>query len=161
MELATIRALFEYNDWARDRLMAIAETLDDDKLDRPFEMGPGSLRKTLEHLFAAEWRWLRRWRGRPFGENEWPRGFAAMAELWATWRETAQQRSDYLDTLADNDLDRRVCFTDPDGTTESLELRRMMLHVCTHGTHHRAQALNMLRHVGVEPPSLYFGQMHV
>jgi uncharacterized damage-inducible protein DinB len=28
--------------------------------------------------------------------------------------------------------------------------RTALVHVCTHGAHHRAQALNMLRHLGVE-----------
>ena len=50
----TIRALFAHNDWARDALMACVGPLADDVLDRPFEMGHGSLRATLEHMLRAE-----------------------------------------------------------------------------------------------------------
>ena len=56
----TLRALFVHNDWARDTLLALADPLTNEQLDRPFKMGLESLRYTLEHLWVAERIWLDR-----------------------------------------------------------------------------------------------------
>jgi uncharacterized damage-inducible protein DinB len=155
MDLATIRVLFTYNDWGRDRLMALAAGLPDEKLDRPFEMGEGSLRKTLEHLFGAEWTWLQRCKGRSPASGECPRNFTTLSALWDEWRRTAEQRNDFVGTLSSADLPRPVTYVHPSsGKRYSFQLGHVLLHVCNHGTHHRAQALNMLRHVGAEVPEM-------
>jgi uncharacterized damage-inducible protein DinB len=156
MDLDTIRILFTYQDWTRDRLMAVVEPLSDGQLDRAFEMGPGSLRETVGHLYASEWLWLARWKGRPPVRSDVPSEFASMTALRKAWRLTADERNAFLDTLADTDLDRSITSTGMDGNERTFTLGQMMLHACNHGTHHRAQALNMLRHVGVNPPPLDF-----
>ena len=77
-----------------------------------------------------------------------------MNDLWEQWRRTAAERNLFLDALADEDLQRRVTYTNPLGEGNAFCLGHMLLHVCNHGTHHRAQAVNMLRHVGVPPPQM-------
>ena len=154
MNLATIRELFKYNDWGRDRLMPLVVKLDDEQLDRPFEMGGGSLRKTMWHLFGAEWSWLQRWQGHSPKHGECPRDFATMNDLWEQWRRTAAERNLFLDSLSDGDLLRRVTYTNLRGEVNTFCLGHMLLHICNHGTHHRAQAVNMLRHLGVPPPQM-------
>ena len=59
----TLQEFFAFNDWANDKVLSQATGLNDDQTDRPFEMGEGSIRKTLNHLFAAECVWLDRWEG--------------------------------------------------------------------------------------------------
>ena len=58
------------------------------------------------------------------------------------------------ESLADADLEQSFTYTNTQGKTWTFQLGHMLMHVCNHGTHHRAQALNMLRHIGVEPPEL-------
>ncbi len=152
MDLATIRELFNYNDWARDKVMGLAEDLEVAQLDRAFEMGEGSLRKTLEHLFGAEWTWLERIKGRSPVSGECPRGFVTPAALWEAWRQTADERDRLLETTTNADLSSSVAFVGRDGRHYSFTLGHVLMHVCNHGTHHRAQALNMLRHLGVAIP---------
>lgn len=152
--LSMIRELFAHNDWGRDRLMALAEPLTDAKLDQPFEMGEGSLRKTLEHLSGAEWTWLGRCKGRSPVSGECPRDFSTMSDLWDQWRKTADERNVFLQSLTVTDLSRKVTYVHPAGKTYSFDLQHVLLHVCGHGTHHRAQALNMLRHLGVTVPEM-------
>ncbi|UCE58790.1 MAG: DinB family protein [Phycisphaerales bacterium] len=159
MNLTTIRELFRYNDWARDVLLAQAEKLDHAALDRPFEMGPGSLRKTLEHLFQAEWGWLRRWQGYSPGKEEYPGDFPTVQSLASHWRQTAADRDVFLDGLTDADLEQDCTFTTIEGKTYTFKLGYALLHVCNHGTHHRAQVVNMLRHLGVITPDLEFMDM--
>ena len=150
----TLAELFFFNDWARDVLMNTAAGANDEQLDRPFEMGEGSLRATLQHLFGAEWLWLERWKGRSPPREEVPQAFANLGEMWNTWRKTAQERDAYLATLTPNDLEKDVTYTNTLGNTYTFKLGPMLLHVCNHGTHHRAQASNMLRHLGATPPEL-------
>lgn len=160
MNLATIRELFGYNDWMRDRLMALIEPLDDSRLDRPFEMGPGSIRKTMEHLAMAEWLWLKRWKGWCPKEQDLPKTGTEMVALWKFFRDIARERESYLDTLKDEELDRDVTYTNLAGETYTFRLGHLFIHVCNHGTHHRAQVVNMLRHVGVTTPPTDYLVMH-
>ena len=148
--LTTLRGLFLHNDWARDTLMDAARSLADERLDEPFEMGPGSLRATLEHLCRAERWWLDRWQGTADPPAE-PVPGMPMAGLHECFRAIAHERNEFLDDR--DEAEQLVCTTET-GRTMTLALSDMVLHVCNHGTHHRAQALNMLRRLGVQPPDI-------
>ena len=150
--MTTLRGLFLHNDWARDRLLAAARSLAGDKLDEPMEMGPGSLRATLEHLCRAERWWLDRWQGTADPPTE-PEPGVPVAELHDGFRAIARERNKFLDDR--DEAEQLVCTTET-GRTMTLALSDMMLHVCNHGFHHRAQALNMLRRLGVQSPDIDF-----
>lgn len=149
--MVTVEALlplFQYNDWADKQLLAAAAKCDDAALDRSFDMGPGSLRRTLIHLFNGEFVWLQRWQGRR--ETKWPSeaekvGAAALQERFeATWRD----RDAFLGTLGGGDLGRVVVYRDSKGSEFQAALSDMLLQMLVHSTHHRAQAVNMLRQAG-------------
>jgi uncharacterized damage-inducible protein DinB len=146
------RALFAHNDWARDKLLDLARGLSDGALDQPAEMGPGSLRATLRHLWGAERVWLERWKGEPGPPG--PTEELSVDQLGEQFRETASQRDEFLDSLGQDGYGREVTYTNPGRRTCTHRLGDLMLHVCNHGMHHRAQALNMLRRAGVEVPGL-------
>jgi uncharacterized damage-inducible protein DinB len=156
MHIPTLRLLFEHNDFASEALLAAAGPLSDAQLDRPFEIGPGSLRATLYHLFVAEWLWLRRWHGVSPKRAEEAGVFPTVGALADAWRAHAADRSNWLASVSDADLTRDLTYTNLRGDTYTSALGHQMIHVATHGVHHRAQAANMLRHLGVEPPSLDF-----
>lgn len=147
----TLRELFLFNDWGRDRLIAAARPLADSKLDQPFDMGPGSLRKTLHHLGIVEEIWLKRWLGETPAYSEMAPAFP-LDELAAAWRGTAARRNALIDHIDEAGLLRTVPFTTRAGEPYALPLGDLMLHVVMHGVHHRAQVTNMLRHVGAELP---------
>ncbi len=150
--LTTLRGLFLHNDWARDRILDAAKSLADDQLDEPVEMGPGSLRATLEHLCRAERWWLDRWQGTADPPAE-PEPGLPVAELHDRFRAIAGERNDFLDDR--DEAEQLVCTTET-GRTMTFALSDMVLHVCNHGTHHRAQALNMLRRLGAQAPDIDF-----
>ena len=150
--LTTLRTLFAHNDWARDKLMESALPLSDDALDRPFEMGMGCLRGTLEHLWRAERYWLDRWQGSADGRP--PEPDLGIATLRDRFRATARERDDFLDGLGASGESQQIKFIRPDGASREYPLGDMMLHVCNHGVHHRAQTLNMMRHVGADTTDL-------
>lgn len=152
MGLRTFSELLTFNDWAREKLLAAAAPLSDAQLDRTFEMGEGSLRATLAHLWFAEQIWLDRWLGgnRPQLAKADPA--ISIAELHERFRRTGAERAAFLTAKSDRDLDAPISFTNMRNETYTFSLRDLLLHVCNHGSHHRAQAVNMLRHVGAEAP---------
>ncbi len=156
MPLDTIQRLFWHNDWANGKLLDAAGRLADDALDRAFPIGPGSIRKTLYHIFIAEWLWLRRWGGVSPRKGEEPREFVRLDELAVEWRSLVAQRRGYLTGLSATDLPRAVTYSNLRGDTHTFALGHLLIHVATHGVHHRAQVVNMLRQVGATPPELDF-----
>jgi uncharacterized damage-inducible protein DinB len=140
--------LFQYNDWADKQLLTTAARCDDAALDRTFDMGPGSLRRTLIHLYNGEFVWLQRWQGKR--ETKWPSETekvapqALLERFEATWRE----RDAFLRSLSGVDLGRVVVYRDSKGSEFQAALSDMLLQMLVHSTHHRAQAVNMLRQIG-------------
>jgi uncharacterized damage-inducible protein DinB len=154
LDIETVRAYYRYADWARDCVHEAAAELDDAALDREFPIGIGTLRKTLLHIrFAEQW-WLENWThgpGRPFPELD---ETTSIAELVRLFDETARERNTLLEGLDDAGLARTVEAVPRPGVHRAFPLGVTMLQLCCHGTHHRAQALNMLRHVGGDVPWL-------
>ncbi len=159
LRIEFLREFFRFNDWARAKVLAAAEPLSDAQLDRPFEMGEGSLRKTIYHLWAAEYGWLNRWLPQPDRHYDAECRGEPLAEIQRRFAETADVRNAYLEHLEEGGLDRAVTYTNSQGVTSTFTIGQMMLQVCNHGTHHRAQALNMLRHVGGAGPKLDYVAM--
>jgi uncharacterized damage-inducible protein DinB len=151
LHVGTLCELFTFNDWARDAIMKSASQLSPEQLDRKFEIGWGSLRNTLNHLCAVEGVWLDRWQGkRP--QYRLSGDGIEMGPMWEEWHDTAKRRSDFLDGLRDANLAKNITYMNIKGETLTFPIGAMMLHVCNHGSYHRAQALNMLRHVGAVLP---------
>ncbi|MEE8170416.1 MAG: DinB family protein [Phycisphaerae bacterium] len=153
-DMDTIRRYYRYSDAATDRLMNIATGLRDDALDRAFEMGLGSLRRTMLHIRDAECGWLKNWtEGSTPGFETLP-DTTDLAELNELFAVTRERRETFFSATAADDLQRPIVAQPREGMMLRFRLGEVMLHVCTHGTHHRAQAVNMLRHVGAEAPAL-------
>lgn len=153
LDVDTIRAWLEHADWGREKVNGIAAGLSPEQLDRPFEMGLGSLRRTLIHIAEAESWWWENWHARCEAFPEWP-ATMPMDELQARCRALAQQRNRFVATLNDAELSRPIRVIPRPGRELAFPLGVSLLQICCHGTHHRAQALNMLRHSGTTPPPL-------
>ncbi len=153
-DLATIRAYYEYTDWANARVMDIASTLGAEQLSRSFEMGMGCILKTLAHIRDAEQWWFENWQNGSVYKFEQIKPQTTINELRDAYRQTIENRNDYLAGLDEGDLTRTVTAKPTEDQTWTFTLGESMLQLCGHGTHHRAQILNMFRHVGTEVPRL-------
>jgi uncharacterized damage-inducible protein DinB len=154
LDMETIRSYFRYSDWGQERMLQAAGPLSDGQLDRKFEMGVGTLRETLAHIRDGEQWWLTNWTKGP-GEL-FPEGPSAesIEAIAASFHKARDAREDFLRSVTDEGLARRIEATPAPGMVCSFPIRVTMLQLCHHGTHHRAQAVNMLRHVGGEIPVL-------
>lgn len=148
----TIAALFVYNDRANALVVGAAKGLSDEHLDRKFEMGMGSLRRTLIHIWAGESVWLERWRAK--AETKWPdeKETIGVMALGERLKAVARDRDAFLANVRGETMAKVQPYRDSKGTLYKATLHDMVLQMFVHSTHHRAQAVNMLRHVGAVMP---------
>lgn len=145
-DAGTVARMFVYDDWANANVLSFAADLDGAALDREFEMGLGSIRKTLLHLRDAEKWWIQNW---TVGPNPFPKSppETSIASLSAEWKEQACTRDAFIKSV-DADEASRVVEILAGGPPTRFRVGESVAHLAIHATHHRAQLINMLRHVG-------------
>ena len=148
LSVKVIQDFFAYADWAQARVLNAAASLSDEQLDRAFDMGCGSLRKTLVHICDAERWWQANWNDGPKQTFPIARPGLSIDTIREEMSAVEQSRNEYLAELSDDDLQREVKAQPRPDYIATFPIGQTMLQLCNHGTHHRAQALNMLRHVG-------------
>lgn len=165
-DLSTVRALFDYTDWSNRRLLECAAPLQDPQLDAEMHIGPGTLRRTLLHIYNGEHVWLRRWQAE--AETPWPSETERvnMGDLSARFEANTRERAAFLDRLASSssptsstspppsDLTRLMTYRDSKGGRYQATLGQMLIQGVMHAKHHQAQACNILRRLGAEWPEL-------
>jgi uncharacterized damage-inducible protein DinB len=145
-DLNALSILLAHDRWAMQQALAAARSLSDAQLDRPFEMGRGTLRATLHHMVDAMNVWAERMHGRTADPTSSPPSGQSIGDLVA-WNERVADQF----ALAVNG-DPKTLLKMPRKGHEIIAPRiGIAMHVMTHGMHHRAQALNMMRHLGVSP----------
>ena len=158
-----IKRLHQHRAWVNDNLLAAASALSDDQHRREFQIGQGSIWKSLLHLYAAEFVWLEALLGNESavapgdlpgkipGNQMGEGGIASLDDLRGKWAALQQRWDNYLADLKPESLDEPV-FRMVASTGQRIATRRsdVLLHVCTHAQYTTAQVVNMLRQVGVE-----------
>jgi uncharacterized damage-inducible protein DinB len=143
-----LQILLAHDRWATTQLLDACGKLTADQFHRRFEMGLGSLHDTLTHVVGA----MRAWTDGLAGHELRPR-----IETDGQ-RRTPEQLSALLDEACQafaaearrRPLEETISRT-RDGKTFIFTRGAVLTHVTTHGMHHRAQCLNMLRQLGVTP----------
>ena len=148
IHLNTLRAFLRYSEWANGQLVHASAGLEDGQLDQSFDIGRGTLRKTLLHIHAGEHIWLQRWQERT--ETPWPDEDekASVATIAGRFSTSYAERATFLATLTDGDLERLIAYRDSAGSVFKATLADMVVQGILHSTHHRAQAVNMIRRAG-------------
>lgn len=140
--------LFGFTDWSFAHLCSLAAPLSPEQLDTPVPMGLGSLRATINHLVFAEHVWQQRYLSTPPPPRpvyvQPPNPMTLAAEYCGL----ATPRTIWLEQADDATLAGTIVYHRGDTRLES-RLIDILLHVNTHAMHHRAQAINMLRQLGV------------
>jgi uncharacterized damage-inducible protein DinB len=143
-----LEILLKHDRWATRNLLDAAAPLSHEQLHRRFEMGRGSVHDTAAHIIGALRRWLDLLAGRPDRPRIDQDGKEySIAELIALHDELAQE---FTQLAHSHPLDD-VITAERGGKQYAFTRGAILAHVTTHGMHHRAQCLNMLRHIGVSP----------
>lgn len=154
IDLDTVRTMFRYSDWANERVLDSALGVAEKDLDRPMDVGPGSMRRTLLHVLAGEDVWLKRWMGQV--ETRWPdeRERAGVGEIAGRLRAVWASREAFIGSLPPGATGRVQAYRDSKGGLFRASLGDMLVQGCVHSIHHRAQAVNILRRLGAAVPEL-------
>ena len=156
MTVDYFRRLFSYNVWANELFLDTARGLTEEQFTHHIPSSFPTVRDTLAHMAFAEWLWLRRWSGEfPTSRPDWTKE-PSLDVITTQFRAAAEERSNLLDTLTDDDLRRDFPYRNLAGDPYSALLGELMAHVVNHGTYHRGQLTTMLRQLGVKPPSTDF-----
>lgn len=154
--------LAAHDAWATRRLLETCRGLTREQFHRKFPIGLGSLHDNLTHIVGV----MRRWADR-IAERELRAPIAAIPGV-APSPDVRERTADELLALlaeAEEDL-RRVMeaararglgatitavWPGPDGTPRPVTFTRgaALTHLYTHGEWHRAQCVNMLRHLDI------------
>ncbi len=145
----TSAALYEYGQWANERLLEKLRGLGHDDLTRRFSQGAQPVLPTLVHLYGADLRWLARWRRLPPPEVS-AADLPSVEAVEASWRPVWGERRAYLDGLDQAQLDEQIPFTRPAGTVWIARWQGIV-HCANHATQHRSELAMMLTDLGRSP----------
>lgn len=141
-----VQILLDTSDWATRNLLDACASLTHDQFHHRFDIGPGSLHDAITHILGSTRAWtdmLAAREQRDRLEAQGPRTCQQLAtlgdEVLADFRRHALARP-LAESVTGQRGDRLYTFT----------RGGIITHVLTHGFHHRAQCLNMLRHLSVE-----------
>lgn len=146
-----IRRLHGHRLWMRRRLLDATAELTSEQWLHAFDIGRGSLWSTVEHLYVAELVWITALEGTPDMPVQGNLPEADLTALHAAWQPVDQRWSTYLNALTTQRLadpiERYSALWQRHYTTHAGDI---LLHVATHAAYTTAQAMNMLRHLGVD-----------
>ncbi|QDV69902.1 DinB family protein [Rosistilla carotiformis] len=134
-----------HDAWATEQLLGICAQLADDELDRPFDIGHQTIRRTLDHIIHNMEIWSSLMANDPIER-------ASDASISAMTRrlEVASAR---LGTIARQTADSggwdEMWYDHLENPPRNKRFGTAIAHVITHSMHHRAQLLYMLRLTGI------------
>ena len=152
MHLQDIRLLYEFNSWAKARILGVAETLSQEQFTRDLNSSHGGVQGTLVHIMGAEEIWVRRWKGESPATFRKPEEFPSVDVLSGRWDMVEHEITGFCNMLkSEDDIARLVTYKDIKGNSYTMQLYRLMQHLVNHSTFHRGQVVTMLRQLGLKP----------
>lgn len=157
MRLKELIVLFDYNYWARDRVLAAVSQLDPEQMLAPAELSYGSILGALTHILNAECVWRTRCQQR-VSPSSVPHEttIESFQKLERLWQEEETLMRSYLDTLEERQLNETIAYRGLRGQAYENLLWQILVHLVTHGTHHRAELAAHLTTLGKPPGNFDF-----
>jgi uncharacterized damage-inducible protein DinB len=156
---------YEYLTLARRRVLDWARPLSPEQHAQQFPIGPGSILRTLTHMMISEWYYIERMEGRsvpPY--DQWPvrdENPPPLAEIGALWAQQEARTRAAIAAVRDWAAPVEYRITDDDGRLVDIVASRadIVTQLVLHEVHHRAQVMNMLRHLGVAVDDIDFNTL--
>ena len=153
-----VRVLFDYEVWATRQLLTACRALAPEQFERPLEIGPGSLERTVTHLISSMRFFadrLNRQPARPRLERDGQRHTAA--DLSDHFERAAEELRQAVALMLERQaLTAPLHWTDSDegeiAAVDTVTYAVALAQIIDHGIHHRTQAMDMLRLLGVGLP---------
>jgi uncharacterized damage-inducible protein DinB len=154
-KLELLRAFYEYNEYANNRVLEAASKLSEGYFAARQGASFESVEGNLAHIMAAQVVWLARWRTGPnpgsLAEVQATRGLEAIRDAFDA---SHADLSDFVGTLTEERLHEVLAYTDSRGDAYERVLWKLLLHVANHGSYHRAETAMALTALGQNPGDL-------
>jgi uncharacterized damage-inducible protein DinB len=147
--------IYDYLVLARERVFSWVRPLTAEQYTQQFPIGLGSLARILTHIMICEYAYVLRIEERevpPYEQflfqDETPPAFAT---LEPAWNEQASRAKAVLTTVRDwnKTIEYRSMWGNPPQIVTA-SLADLFTQLAFHEVHHRAQAMNILRQLGVQ-----------
>jgi len=146
--------IYDFLALSRARLFDRVRPLSEEQYTRRFDLGMGTLARTLTHVMISEWYYIERLERRdtpPY--NQWPirdENPPPFPTLEAAWTNIAAATHESIRNVRDWDAARTYRVTDDDGRRIDVTATGadIVTQLALHEIHHRSQALIMLRLLG-------------
>jgi uncharacterized damage-inducible protein DinB len=151
IQLDMINTLFDYNQWANEKLLQTLAGVGEKALYENMQNGIGSMHSTLVHMLSGMWIWRTRWQGGMPDMMLRTEDFPTFEAILQRWREEEMQLHAFLTTLSADDMTRDISYisTMVPGKLFTLPLWKTMMHQANHMNQHRseiAMRLTALQH---------------
>lgn len=157
MSTATLKSLFGHKAWADAELFAVLATLPDHHAQFLH-----TCLRTLNHIHVVDRLFRARLGGEPepFDATNTP-STPSLEQLREDVAATDAWYLDHVSDLAEDRLSSVLGFRFTDGDAGRMSIEEILLHVITHGAHHRGNVGQVLKSIGVAPPrDLYTKFLH-
>ncbi len=138
--------LLGHDAWTTAQFLDRCASFSEAQLDRDFDIGPGTLRKTFDHIIWNMEAWCAGMDGATSIQRPTDRSIAG-------FQRRLQAAAEHLQQLARRVADANAwdeCYTDHlDQPPSQRRFGTAIAHVITHSMHHQAQVLNMLKRSGI------------
>jgi uncharacterized damage-inducible protein DinB len=155
MRIQDLLFLYDFNYWARDRILSCTSQLSPEEFLAPVPSNYVSLQATQVHILSAEWVWrVRCQEGRSPKSLLDLNDFLVLESLQSFWLDEQSRMMDYLAGLKASELEERISYRRTGGQAQSNILWHILVHVVMHGTEHRSEAGSILTAFGHSPGDL-------
>ncbi len=139
----------KYNIWANERICKALASLSPSVLDKELNSSFNTLRKTVYHIWGAEWIWYQRLHG--MNPTTFP-GDSFKGDFTEFQLEFLQQSGKffvYISNASEKQLSKDLTHKNMKGDEFTNKISNILLHLMNHSTYHRGQIVTMLRTLGV------------
>lgn len=143
--------LAKYNVWANDKFIKELQKLNDEQLNKEIVSSFPSIRKTIYHMWSAEFIWLQRlhlieqpiWIG-----SDYDGDFATAVEKW---KESSNKLVEFVEQQKNDDAFTHVVqYYNLKKQSNKMPVYKALMQVLNHATYHRGQLVTMMRQAGVK-----------
>jgi uncharacterized damage-inducible protein DinB len=149
--MTIIERLLRHDAGTTRALLLLSAELPDSALDREFDIGHRSLRKTLAHIVGCMECWCDLMTGKPQRRSsDTPEDAESIFSLTNRLDIVSGQLLVVGEDVAVNNREEETFIDYLDNPARKKPLGAGLVHIATHGMHHRAQCLYMMRQLGMK-----------
>lgn len=140
--------LVHYNQWANTKLVGFLQKLEPALLDKEIPSSFNTIRKTVYHIWDAEYLWYKRLKG--ISLRDWPsKNFQGSdAEVFNEFIGQSSMFIGYVEDRNEDELLAEITYRSIDGKEHTNTIADIIQHAMNHSTFHRGQLVTMLRNAG-------------